>query len=484
MAAPSSETLSGMIEEELMNNKKQELPHSPGEGASSVMASSPPSAAEKKKRKHSGNPSPDAEIVALSPETLMATNRFWCDVCEKGFQREQNLQLHRRGHNLPWKLKKKTSDEIRKKAHNKICGTKEYKCECGTTFSRRDNFLSHRSICNALDEEAAGHTINSYPYSMPSSVLANASNPGSMSLQVWGAGSLISPGNHQQLPSLSGIGASRPNTFTSSLSRQSIGSSFHPIQPPNMSLHPFQESELSFPRVPNFSGVHCFPNLGFNGRADLKSPQNDISFSGLLMNTEASAYNVLNSTPYNPQLSATAILQKATLTGANSTNAALMKSIGSSLTGGVRFYSYGGALGDGMSGGGRGVGSNFQGYDNFNVSGGSTYGSAGGYGGGMEYFGDQMNASSGGINADGMLVGEVNNNVVVEPQMNVQSDEYCAKLTRDFLGMGKRMSSLSGGVMEDDHNNGNGMGTNSPDSETTISADEVRPFVPGGRPGF
>ncbi|XP_020249501.1 protein indeterminate-domain 7-like [Asparagus officinalis] len=37
----------------------------------------------------------------------MATNRFLCEVCGEGFQREQNLQLHRRGHNLPWKLKQR-----------------------------------------------------------------------------------------------------------------------------------------------------------------------------------------------------------------------------------------------------------------------------------------------------------------------------------------------------------------------------------------
>ncbi|ONK57222.1 uncharacterized protein A4U43_C10F17860 [Asparagus officinalis] len=40
-------------------------------------------------------------------KTLMATNRFLCEVCGEGFQREQNLQLHRRGHNLPWKLKQR-----------------------------------------------------------------------------------------------------------------------------------------------------------------------------------------------------------------------------------------------------------------------------------------------------------------------------------------------------------------------------------------
>ena len=133
---------------------------------------------------------PDAEVIALSPKTLMATNRFICEVCKKGFQREQNLQLHRRGHSLPWKLKQKTNkDQVRRKvylcpeptcvhheparalgdltgikkhyyrkhgekkfkcekcskryavqsdwkAHSKTCGTREYRCDCGTLFSR------------------------------------------------------------------------------------------------------------------------------------------------------------------------------------------------------------------------------------------------------------------------------------------------------------------------------------------------------------
>ena len=128
-------------------------------------------------------------MIALSPKTLQATNRFICEICNKGFQRDQNLQLHRRGHNLPWKLKQRTSKEIKKrvyvcpelncvhhdparalgdltgikkhfsrkhgekkwkcercsknyavqsdwKAHSKTCGTREYRCDCGTLFSR------------------------------------------------------------------------------------------------------------------------------------------------------------------------------------------------------------------------------------------------------------------------------------------------------------------------------------------------------------
>lgn len=138
----------------------------------------------------------DVEVIALSPATLMAKNRFVCEVCYKGFPRDQNLQLHKRGHNLPWKLKQKsaTDDAKRKvyvcpeptcvnhepshalgdltgikkhysrkhgekkykcqkcekmyavnsdlKAHSKTCGTKEYPCHCGTVFARYNfNYL-------------------------------------------------------------------------------------------------------------------------------------------------------------------------------------------------------------------------------------------------------------------------------------------------------------------------------------------------------
>ena len=66
---------------------------------------------------------PDAEVVALSPRTLLATNRFVCEICGKGFQRDQNLQLHRRGHNLPWKLRQRSGKaEPRKRVY--VCPEK------------------------------------------------------------------------------------------------------------------------------------------------------------------------------------------------------------------------------------------------------------------------------------------------------------------------------------------------------------------------
>ncbi|CAI9777824.1 unnamed protein product [Fraxinus pennsylvanica] len=162
----------------------------------------------KKRRNLPGMPDPDAEVIALSPRTLLATNRFVCEICNKGFQRDQNLQLHRRGHNLPWKLRQRTSKEVRKrvytcpeatcvhhdpsralgdltgikkhfcrkhgekkykcercskkyavqsdwKAHMKTCGTKQYRCDCGTLFSRKDSFITHRAFCDALAQESA-----------------------------------------------------------------------------------------------------------------------------------------------------------------------------------------------------------------------------------------------------------------------------------------------------------------------------------------
>ncbi|KAK4345722.1 hypothetical protein RND71_035898 [Anisodus tanguticus] len=168
-----------------------------------------PNPPSKKTRNLPGTPDPDAEVIALSPKSLMATNRFICEICNKGFQRDQNLQLHRRGHNLPWKLKQRNKLEIVKKkvyicpektcihhdpsralgdltgikkhfsrkhgekkwkcekcskkyavqsdwkAHSKTCGTREHKCDCGTLFSRKDSFITHTAFCDALAEESS-----------------------------------------------------------------------------------------------------------------------------------------------------------------------------------------------------------------------------------------------------------------------------------------------------------------------------------------
>ncbi|XP_020578197.1 protein indeterminate-domain 12-like [Phalaenopsis equestris] len=177
---------------------------------SGIPNSRPPTA--RKKRNLPGNPDPDAEVISLSPATLMAPNRFLCEICNRGFQREQNLQLHRRGHNLPWKLRqhppggpparkrvyvcpepscvnhdparalgdltgikkhfcrkhgekkwkcercgKRYAVQSDHKAHSKTCGSREYRCNCGTLFSRKDSFVTHRAFCDALTRDSAAN---------------------------------------------------------------------------------------------------------------------------------------------------------------------------------------------------------------------------------------------------------------------------------------------------------------------------------------
>ena len=133
---------------------------------------------------------PDAEVVSLSPKTLLESDRYVCEICNQGFQRDQNLQMHRRRHKVPWKLLKRETQEVKKrvfvcpepsclhhdpchalgdlvgikkhfrrkhsnhkqwvcekcskgyavqsdyKAHLKTCGTRGHSCDCGRVFSR------------------------------------------------------------------------------------------------------------------------------------------------------------------------------------------------------------------------------------------------------------------------------------------------------------------------------------------------------------
>ncbi|CAN0905820.1 Zinc finger protein GAI-ASSOCIATED FACTOR 1 [Linum grandiflorum] len=209
----------------------------------------------KKKRNLPGMPDPEAEVVALSPKALMATNRFVCEICSKGFQRDQNLQLHRRGHNLPWKLKQRSSEQPRKrvyvcpeltcvhhdparalgdltgikkhfsrkhgekkwkcercskkyavqsdwKAHMKTCGTREYKCDCGTLFSRRDSFITHRAFCDALAEESMRtQTLITAADNAKTVTVAVASSPPPPPLTP-STTTVVSPGNSVQSPEL------------------------------------------------------------------------------------------------------------------------------------------------------------------------------------------------------------------------------------------------------------------------------------------
>ncbi|KAL2471968.1 Protein indeterminate-domain 7 [Abeliophyllum distichum] len=259
----------------------------------------------KKKRNLPGNPDPEAEVVALSPKSLLATNRFLCEICNKGFQRDQNLQLHRRGHNLPWKLKQRNNKEVVKKkvyvcpepscvhhdpsralgdltgikkhfsrkhgekkwkcekcskryavqsdwkAHSKICGTREYRCDCGTLFSRRDSFITHRAFCDALAEESARSMTQMNPLLSSQPGTSSTTHPPHLhgfqpfslkeEQQIFSSRTEIPPWMTVE----SGLGAPGPSPFTSSRLEQSI-------------LH----QENTNPKNPTFSsGLNPSPHM-------------------------------------------------------------------------------------------------------------------------------------------------------------------------------------------------------------------------------
>ncbi|GLJ17795.1 hypothetical protein SUGI_0310970 [Cryptomeria japonica] len=176
--------------------------------SSSPISISATNSKSKRKRRPAGTPDPDAEVVALSPKTLLESDRYVCEICNQGFQRDQNLQMHRRRHKVPWKLLKRPTPEVRKrvyicpdkncmhhnpchalgdlvgikkhfrrkhsiekqwkcekcskgyavqsdyKAHLKTCGTRGHSCDCGRVFSRVESFIEHQDHCNAAKERA------------------------------------------------------------------------------------------------------------------------------------------------------------------------------------------------------------------------------------------------------------------------------------------------------------------------------------------
>ncbi|KAJ1268795.1 hypothetical protein BS78_07G161300 [Paspalum vaginatum] len=182
----------------------------PPEPFRSLQIATASGAGAKKKRRPAGTPDPDAEVVSLSPRTLLESDRYVCEICGQGFQRDQNLQMHRRRHKVPWKLLKRAAGEaaprkrvfvcpepsclhhdpahalgdlvgIKKhfrrkhsghrqwacarcakayavhsdyKAHLKTCGTRGHTCDCGRVFSRVESFIEHQGTCNAGRQRA------------------------------------------------------------------------------------------------------------------------------------------------------------------------------------------------------------------------------------------------------------------------------------------------------------------------------------------
>ncbi|KAJ8498926.1 hypothetical protein OPV22_009478 [Ensete ventricosum] len=493
-AASSSVPLFGVREEE------DEYSKQPKQQPLSAQPAAPP---PKKKRKLPGNPNPDAEVIALSPRALLATNRFVCEVCNKGFQREQNLQLHRRGHNLPWKLKQKNPKEARRrvylcpeptcvhhdpsralgdltgikkhycrkhgekkwkcdkcskryavqsdwKAHSKTCGTREYRCDCGTLFSRRDSFITHRAFCDALAQESARvpSGINVYGNSGISSGLPQV-NSQLCSLQTSAVDLLRLGGG--------GGGATQ---FVDHLT----ASAFRPPPPPQPT--PFypgggSSQELNgdpqfLQNMPTNTNASCSSsssaaaagnlfNLGFfsNNRSCMNTDEQAATlFAGNLMsnNIDMNMSSLLTSSLHResaaPQMSATALLQKAAQMGATSSRGCF----------GIRYSAAGGAkhasLRDDSESSGLGESSRTQ-VENENHLQNLMHSLANGSSGIFDGGNEPGTAVLGGFNPG--LCGMDDDNLHRNPSSGAMGGSD--RLTRDFLGVGSVMRSLQGGGM-------------------------------------
>ncbi|KAF8096009.1 hypothetical protein N665_0319s0027 [Sinapis alba] len=345
----------------------------------------PNSSSAKKKRNQPGTPDPDADVIALSPTTLMATNRFVCEICNKGFQRDQNLQLHRRGHNLPWKLKQRSNKEVIKKkvyicpiktcvhhdasralgdltgikkhysrkhgekkfkcekcskkyavqsdwkAHAKTCGTREYKCDCGTLFSRKDSFITHRAFCDALTEEGAR--------------MSSLSNPGISTTTNLNFGNDSHVLNNPNLPhGFVHRGVHHPD-INAAISQFGLGfghdlSSMHAQGLSEM----VQMTPTENHHLPDFSGHHN--NQQFQFLMNSTNPNLNLSSSSTSQQTSASLpslqqqHQTLNDSSFSPifsseckqnkslsPMSATALLQKAAQMGSTRSNSTTAPSI-------------------------------------------------------------------------------------------------------------------------------------------------------------
>ncbi|WOL17259.1 protein indeterminate-domain 5, chloroplastic-like [Canna indica] len=443
-AAPSSVPFFSIREEE-QQYSQQHMQHQPSMAPSSAAAQ--PAAPPKKKRNLPGNPNPDAEVIALSPKTLMATNRFICEVCNKGFQREQNLQLHRRGHNLPWKLKQKNPKEVRRrvyicpeptcvhhepsralgdltgikkhfcrkhgekkwkcdkcskryavqsdwKAHSKTCGTREYRCDCGTLFSRRDSFITHRAFCDALAQESAripatiNNAIGSHLYGNSTGInlglppmnsqfssLQDQTHPSNDVLRLNdGNGSAIQF-DHLSMPSFRQPQSSAPFFLGGGPSQDINGEEAHFLQNRpfrGLMLQDLQTNANSSPSAApaaNLFNLNIFSNssnrstnnnnnaaMNQNAHLLISEQYNNASgsneqttvFAGNLMSNHTEAnmsamYNNSESIP--PHMSATALLQKAAQMGATSSCSSSASSL---LRGFGSLYSSGGSTSGGI----------------------------------------------------------------------------------------------------------------------------------------
>ncbi|GFP82614.1 protein shoot gravitropism 5 [Phtheirospermum japonicum] len=245
----------------------------------------------KRKRRPAGTPDPDAEVVSLSPKTLLESDRYVCEICNQGFQRDQNLQMHRRRHKVPWKLLKRDTPVARKrvfvcpepsclhhdpchalgdlvgikkhfrrkhsnqkqwvcekcskgyavqsdyKAHLKTCGTRGHSCDCGRVFSRVESFIEHQDACSMGRLRSDCHPLQPPPSACLSRT-ASSPSPSSdtnLSVTAWAHSRALGPNkklpmDHHPIFSSNWAGPPPPNLELELLTKASTSLNISPVK--------------------------------------------------------------------------------------------------------------------------------------------------------------------------------------------------------------------------------------------------------------